>query len=114
MKRGFRLSRPVDVKRVRRLGKSYAHPFVVLIVLSNQENKLRVAVSAGRTVGGAVSRNRAKRVLRAALAPLFGQIASGHDLLLVARPAIRDIKSTQAEGTLRLLLHKAALIDKLQ
>jgi ribonuclease P protein component len=114
VKRGFRLSRPADVKRVRRLGKSYAHPFVVLIVLTNQDNRLRVAVAASKTVGGAVARNRAKRVLRAALLPLLPSIAKGYDLMLVARPAIKDIKSTQAEGTLKLLLHKATLIEKLQ
>lgn len=111
MKRGFRLSRPADVKRVRRLGKSFAHPFVLLSVVSNQQDKLRVAISASRAVGGAVERNRAKRILRAALAPLLPQVRKGHDVLLLARPAINGIKSTQLEGTLKLLLHKAKLIE---
>jgi ribonuclease P protein component len=114
VKRGFRLSRPADVKRVRRLGKSYAHPFVLLSVLSNEHERLRVAVSAGRAVGGAVQRNRAKRILRAALAPTMPHVRKGHDLLLTARPAINGAKSTQLEGTLKLLLHKAKLIESLE
>ena len=50
--------------------------------------RLRVGFTASRKVGNAVARNRAKRRLRAAAAallPLLGR--SGHDYVLVARPA---------------------------
>jgi ribonuclease P protein component len=46
---------------------------------------VRLAVVASRAVGGAVQRNRAKRLLReAARAQVW---RSGHDIVLVARPA---------------------------
>ena len=50
--------------------------------------QLRIGFTASRKVGNAVARNRAKRRLRAAAAallPLLGR--SGHDYVLVARPA---------------------------
>jgi ribonuclease P protein component len=49
---------------------------------------LRIGFTASRKVGNAVARNRAKRRLRAAAAallPLLGR--TGHDYVLVARPA---------------------------
>ncbi|UYN90250.1 MAG: ribonuclease P protein component [Anaerolineales bacterium] len=116
MKRGFRLSRPADFKRVRRLGKSYTHPFVVLVVLTNDAtdppvgSSLRVGVAAGRSVGGAVQRNRAKRVLRAAMQPLLQRIKPGHDLVLIAREAILASSSQQAQGVLERLLQRAKLL----
>ncbi len=112
MKRGFRLSRPADFKRVRRQGRSYAHPFLTLIVLPNEVGKVRVAVAAGRTVGGAVARNRAKRVLRAAIAPRLEGITRGHDIVLIARPGVQETKSAETEAVVKGLLQKAALIEK--
>ena len=50
--------------RVRQLGKSYAHPFVVLIKHPNHEDFSRFGVAAGRSIGNAVQRNRAKRRIR--------------------------------------------------
>lgn len=45
----------------------------------------RAAVAAGRGLGGAVQRNRAKRRLRAALAA--STLPEGTDIVVVARPA---------------------------
>lgn len=112
MKRGFRLSKPADFKRVRRLGKSYAHPFLVLITLPNELGKVRVAVSAGRAVGGAVLRNRAKRLLRAAIQPELERIKAGQDIVLIARDGIRERTSTEVNNALKGLLQKATLIEK--
>ncbi len=47
---------------------------------------LRVGVTAGRRIGGAVRRNRAKRRLREALRQLEGRLCAPGDLVLVARP----------------------------
>jgi ribonuclease P protein component len=52
-----------------------------------------VAVIAGKRIGGAVQRNRARRVLRAAWKEV-GALAPAHDAVLVARTGIRGA-STQ-------------------
>ena len=80
MQRKFRLTRSTDFKRVRRDGKSYAHPLIVLIALENQLSITRVGVTAGKSVGNAVKRNRAKRLIRAATRALHPQMATGWDL----------------------------------
>lgn len=113
MQRKFRLTRSTDFKRVRRSGKSYAHPLVVLMVQGNNQQKLRVGIAAGRTVGSAVQRNRAKRLLREAMRPLIPLTSPGWDLLLIARPALRSAALGEIESALRNLLQRARLLNSL-
>ena len=98
--------------RVRRLGKSYAHPLIVLITLPNQHEFSRFAVSAGRSVGNAVERNRAKRWLREMLRPLVPTITPGWDVLLIARQSISKSSFRKCQETLSRLMERAALITK--
>jgi ribonuclease P protein component len=112
VKRRFRLTRSIDFKRVRRSGKSYAHPLVVLYVLKSDQAGVRVGVSAGLAVGNAVKRNRAKRLLRAAMSELLRQTASGEDLLLIARSALPGSDLGQTRAVLTNLLKRAGLLDQ--
>ena len=126
MQRKFRLTRSEDFKRVRRSGKSYAHPLVVLIVqahdkrsgpVDKQSNpvekqnttspRVKVGVAAGRTVGTAVYRNRAKRLLREAMRSLLPQIKPGNDLILIARPGLTSASLEETRHALLTLLQRA-------
>lgn len=112
MQRRFRLTRSEDFKRVRRSGKSYAHPLVVLIVLKSEKSgqpRVRVGVAAGRTVGTAVKRNRAKRLLREAMRRLLPDIASGLDLILIARPGLASASLEDVRQALLSLLQRAGI-----
>jgi ribonuclease P protein component len=94
-----RLSRSGEFDRVYREGTSYANRYLVLYSFPRRvegdgdgpELALRLGVSAGRKVGGAVARNRAKRALREAFWGLAEQLPPGHDFVLVARPAINEL-----------------------
>jgi ribonuclease P protein component len=112
VKRRFRLTRSTDFKRVRRSGKSYAHPLVVLYALKSEQAGVRVGVSAGLAVGNAVKRNRAKRLLRAAMSELLMQTTPGCDLLLIARSPLpgSDVQKTRA--ALYALLERAGLLSQ--
>ena len=114
MQRNFRLTRSEDFKRVRRDGKSYAHPLVVLIAL-NSENKDRlhvhVGVAAGKSVGTAVYRNRAKRLLREAMRTLLPNLASNLDLVLIARPGLVSATLGDTERALQNLLQRAKILN---
>jgi ribonuclease P protein component len=110
VQRKFRLTRSEDFKRVRRSGKSYAHPLVVLIVQSNNQPRVKVGVAAGRTVGTAVYRNRAKRLLREAMRTLIPNIASGLDLILIARPGLVSATLEDTHRALLNLLQRARIL----
>jgi ribonuclease P protein component len=110
LQRKFRLTRSTDFKRVRRSGKSYAHPLVVLIVQPSDQPKIRVGVAAGKTVGSAVHRNRAKRLLRAAMQSLLPELAPGSDILLIARQSLPESTLEQTRVALQSLLRRAGLL----
>lgn len=92
------------------MGKSYAHPLVVLITARNDQLQSRIGVTAGTSVGNAVHRNRAKRRLRAAVQPYLPVLAPGWDLVLVARKPICEARYDQIETCLHALLYKAGLV----
>ena len=62
------------------------------------------AVVAGRRVGGAVERNRAKRVLRAAWRELARP--EGEDAVLVARAGIRGAKTQDLVAEMTEMLRR--------
>ena len=111
MQRKFRLTRSEDFKRVRRSGKSYAHPLVVLIVQAHDQPRVKVGVAAGRTVGTAVHRNRAKRLLREAMRSLLPNLASNLDLILIARPGLVAATLEETRQALLNLLQRAQILN---
>jgi ribonuclease P protein component len=109
MKRKFRLRKSSDFKRVRRLGKSYAHPFIVLIKNPNQADITRIGISAGRSVGNAVNRNRTKRRLREIVRPRVPKIEEGWDIVVIARKPIQNASQIELQDAFEELIDKAQL-----
>ena len=70
-----------------------------------------VAFVAGRRVGGAVLRNRARRILRAAWRELAARIGQGYDIVLVARGAIVGSRTHELVAEVEELLSRAEVIE---
>ena len=109
MKRNYRLTRSNDFQRVKQTGKSIAHPLLVLIISPNPDGLLRIGVSAGKAVGNAVTRNRAKRRMRASLSLLMKNIQPGWDLVFLARKPIIESDFNQLITAEIQLLKRAGL-----
>jgi ribonuclease P protein component len=109
VKRGFRLTRSTDIKRVRR-GRSFAHPLVVLVIAPNEIGRTRMGVVAGHRVGGAVQRNRAKRRIRAVLHELHPSVRPGYDMVLIARQPMVEAAFQEVRDVLTGLLQRAGLL----
>jgi ribonuclease P protein component len=109
VKRKFRLTSATDFKRVRRYGKSHAHPLVVLISLPNDLDVTRFGVAAGRSLGNAVRRNRAKRQIREVIRPLIPSLKPGWDNLLLARSDMAEASFKEIKTAIETVLKRAEL-----
>lgn len=112
MQRRFRLIRSSDFKRVRNVGKSFAHPLIVLVTSPARDAQTQIGVVAGKTVGGAVQRNRAKRLLREAVRRQFPGILPGHDLIWIARPSIAGATFEEVSAAVTQQLRRARLLKE--
>jgi ribonuclease P protein component len=114
-KRG-RLSRSAEFERVYRQGRSVGNRFLVLYSFPRSSageaaDGPRLGVSVSRKVGGAVERNRVKRLLREAFGTLAERIPPDHDVVVVARPEVRELSERGGlegvQGALSELVDKA-------
>jgi len=83
---------------------------VVLYTMASSHSHARIGVSAGRTVGNAIHRNRAKRLLREAMRPLLDQVVPGVDVLLVARVSLSTSSAAQIQEAILGLFRRAGLL----
>jgi ribonuclease P protein component len=109
MKRKFRLRSSTDFKRVRRLGKSYAHPLIVLIKHPNEVNISRFGVAAGRSIGNAVERNRSKRRIREIIRIQIPKIQTGWDIIFLARQPMKDASFAELQAAVDQLIERAGI-----
>lgn len=113
----LRLTNATDFERVRRDGRSHAHPLVVLIVCHrpappDQSGPLpaRLGFMAGKRVGTAVARNRAKRLLREAARARYPHLTPGWDLVFIARAPLARVKLPEAQLAVDNLLQRARVL----
>lgn len=84
---------------------------MVVVVCSNEIEALRIGVVAGRVVGKAVQRNRAKRLLRQAIQPYLTLIPPGWDILLIARQPLAEASFQRAQEALAALLRRSRVLQ---
>jgi ribonuclease P protein component len=129
----LRLRSVTDFERVRREGRSHAHPLVVLLIHprprpaepeaapapsagdspGGRESAFsRFGFTAGKGVGTAVTRNRAKRLLREAVRTHLPDIGAGWDLIFIARRSMRTATLDQTQAAVKHVLQRAGVLKK--
>ncbi len=81
----LKLNRNADFQRLYRLGAFCSLGSALLYVLPNKLPYNRLGITAGKKIGNAVKRNRAKRIIRAAYTEAEKLAPVGLDLVIVAR-----------------------------
>lgn len=108
------ICRNSEFGRVYARGKAYVSPAVVMYVLKTRSKKTRVGLTATKKVGHAVQRNRARRVMKAAIDEHLDYNIGGCDLVFVARGQTPHLKSWQVSRAVAKLFAQAGLPDKAQ
>ena len=111
MKRNDKLKQNWEFRRLYARGKCVATPVFILYFAKGKSGRVRLGITAGKKVGSAVKRNRAKRVITAAFDYCMPQIKKGYDFCVVARGKILSAKSTQIAELLFAKLSENGLTE---
>jgi ribonuclease P protein component len=120
-----RLSRSSDFRRIYRQGSSTASRFLVLYSFKRPAETgaegPRLGLSVSKKLGGAVVRNRVKRLLREAFQGCAGHLAEEYDVVVIARPHLLELVARESAGekgvvgaAVRELLVRAGVLDEVQ
>ena len=101
-----------EFRRIYGRGKSLVTPAFVAYAFKGRTDNIRLGITVTKKIGGAVERNRAKRVLTAAFNEVAGQICSGWEFVLVARTRILKVKSQDVATALRVFLVEEGIIKE--
>ncbi|MEO8082243.1 MAG: ribonuclease P protein component [Ardenticatenales bacterium] len=113
MQRDVRLRSGDDFRRVRRDGRSRANALVVIVAAprpDGPDRPTRVGVVAGKRVGDAVVRNRAKRRVRELLRHRYGQLKAGWDIVVIVRATLVGADVVTLDGALWSLVRRLDLV----
>ncbi len=112
MRRAVRLRSGDDYRRVRRDGRSRANDWFVVLAAPRPpgpDNATRIGIVAGKRVGRAVVRNRAKRRVRERLRLRYGQLRPGFDIVVIVRGPVEVLDTAALDDALGSLLGRLNL-----
>lgn len=101
---GERIRRRVEFQQVYNRGVRLNGRFSTLFVLPNHQDTGRLGIAATKKLGGAVQRNRAKRLIREVFRR--NKIASGFDVVVVPRRELLEASLIAVEADYRTTLER--------
>ncbi len=111
MEKRFRLQADASFQSVRREGRSFSHPLLVMAMLPNGLEYNRFGFVVGHRIGKAVKRNQIKRWIREAVRLRIdeGEIRAGLDIVFIARHAMAEASYHEVDEAVGSLLCRAGL-----
>lgn len=96
-----RLRTRPEFERVFKNGRRLGGRWFLVIALPNGRSGHRLGLAVSRKIGKAVTRNRARRLLKEGFRRLARPDSQGFDLVVVARPDIVGRTQAEVEGELK-------------
>ena len=103
-----KLRAAVEFRHVLSSGTRTAGKLLIAHALVSQE-EMRAGFVAGRAVGGAVARNRARRLMREAWRAVRSSVAPGTHVVFVSRPEIRNATMGEVAAEMAALLRRSGV-----
>jgi len=111
MQRKLRLRKREDFNRVYRQGRSFANmQFVVYWRQRPEPGNFRLGVSASAKLGGAVVRNRMRRMVKEIVRLNADKLREDYDLILIVRKPALELSYKEMESSVLHVLRKAGLL----
>lgn len=108
MKNTLKLNK--EFRRLYYRGKCVACHNVVVYAQKSRQDISRLGLTCGKNVGGAVERNRAKRLMRESYRLLFPRIQGSYDIVIVAKSRITDKKCGEVLRDVKYAFKKLGII----
>ena len=112
MKHTYRIKQNYEFRRLYRRGNSVATPYLVVYALKTRRNINRIGLTVTPKLGGAVVRNRIKRLLREAYRLNEDKICTSYDFIFVARSRMIGAKCQKVERELMRAMKQLGLLIK--
>ena len=108
----LKINRNNDFRRVYARGKSYVDSVLVTYVTKGRPDELKIGITAAKKVGGAVQRNRARRLIKAAYTLLEPNLKKGYKIVFVARALTPKCKMQQVYKAMEKHLYTAGILER--
>jgi len=101
-----------DFDRLYKKGRSTGDKYVVVFHITNGLGYTRRAFLASKKVGGAVARNRARRLMKEGYRKIENELLPGRDILFIARKEAvsAGVGSKEVEFSMKKALRKSGLL----
>ncbi len=107
----LRLKKNLEFKRVYKQGRSVANRFAVMYILHNGTPHRKAGFSVSKKIGGAVQRNRLKRLFREVYRLNQESLIKGIDIVFIARQAAKEVSFQELIKAFHDLFKKARIIS---
>lgn len=97
--------------RAYKKGQSFVYPSVVVYVMKQRYGGLRIGITSSKKIGGAVKRNRSRRVVREAVRSLGLDRNLNYDLIFVCRGKTAREKPARLAAMIKQRLTAAGVMD---
>ncbi len=93
MNKKYVINKNKDFCRAYRRGVYSSSDVLVTYAVKNRLKSKRFGITTSKKIGNAVKRNRARRVIRAALMQIQDKIPFGYDIVFVSRKKTSEVKT---------------------
>lgn len=110
--KGQTLKENKDFRRLYYRGKNKAGSVLVTYAMKNKKGHNAIGITTGKKIGGAVERNRARRIIRVAFRNLEQEINGSWDFVFVARSRTTMVKEQEVEAQMRAHFVELGIINE--